>query len=236
MNLHESNKVSMYDKVIALYNQEQARFSIHKRVPIVMGRIIAARAEIGNCEAILSAGTGGKTKVKTATRDDISEQAVIIFGDLFEYADDKNDLELKSFADQNDSRINGLNEVAHRNLMEALDKKLDALSASLDDTEITQEVRTNFKTSLQSFIQKSGVAGTARTDVTSARERMTKQFQNIDHDLDVLDGLMRRFKRSDADLHARYTSARVIIDRGGAPGGDGVDDVPPDNPPAPPVQ
>ena len=61
---------------------------------------------------------------------------------------------------------------------------------------------------------------------------MTVLFQQIDHDLDLLDRLMRKFKKTDPDLLARYTSARVIIDRGGSHGGD---DTPPDTPPTPPA-
>lgn len=228
MNYREFDKAGMIDDVIALYTQEKPRFDVHKRISVVMGRIISNRAEIGVKEQILKAGTSSKTEAKAITKEEIEEEAAIIFGDLYEYADDKGDIELKNFASQTDSKIYGLNEISFRTLMEQLDGRLDSLGAMLDGTEITPEVRANFKTALQSFILKAGSAGIARTDVASARERITELFQLIDHDLELLDGLMRRFRKNDPDLLSRYTSARVIIDRGGGRAGTGTQ--PPQNP------
>ena len=116
----------------------------------------------------------------------------------------------------NESKLYGLSEAGFKSNMSSLDEKLDSLGTKLDDTDLTADVRANFKTSLLSFLDKAGTAGSARGSVTSARERMTELFHQIDKDLDILDRQMPKFRKDDPDLYGRYTSARKIIDRGGS--------------------
>lgn len=216
MNLHESNKTAMIDETIFLYNSEKEKFNKFKRIPVTMERIITARGEIGKCEKTLTEGTEGKTGAKTVTKDDLIDLAVIVYGDVFEYASGAGDVELINFSDQNESKLYGLSDSAFKSNMSSLDEKLDSLGTKLDDTDLTADVRANFKTSLLSFLDKAGTAGNARGSVTSARERMTELFHQIDKDLDILDRQMPKFRKDDPDLYSRYISARKIIDRGGS--------------------
>ncbi len=236
MNLHEENTKAMIDEVLSLYGIETTKFNKYSRIAARIQNILTIQAGIENCQIILKKGTGGKTRVKTVSRQELTHMALVVCGDLFDFAHEKEDIELIRISSKTLTDFNRMSEVQFSTEIKAIDQAIDGISTRLGETDLTPEKRSNFKDMILTYNSVAGAAGTARGRVTAARERMTALFHQAEVEFDVLDRLMLKFVTEDPDLYTRYDSARKIIDRGGGHGGGGTDTPPPDNPPTPPAQ
>lgn len=235
MNNFEINKQEMGHTVYRFGQDNQEALSIAPSVPPLFARLGSVLERVGKQEGELTINRKGVTESKMMTKDELIDTALEHYGQLYNYADEIGEVELRSFADVSEHELQHVREGKLAEILRPMLDKFDLINKApvkpeLAKYDLSLEVKAQFGSEIDSFENRLTDVGKGRTEKSSARITLTELFKEMDHVLTLLDKSMLKFKKSNPELYQKYTSARVIINRGGGHGG--TDDTPPDNPPA----
>jgi hypothetical protein len=214
MNKREKNKYDMLGSVTAFGATENGAIAGIPALVTAFSDLKSLYKEIGLNENILVEGVHGKVISKEISQDEVVITGLVFAGAIYGYAVSKNDAELMNFADISSANFNKQRDSEIPLTVEKFLDKADELGEELAPFGITEEKRTAAREQLNGYLEKFSSLSTGRGVKKTARETISILFDKADKKLKVLDKLMLSFKKTDPELHSRYTAARMIYDKG----------------------
>lgn len=215
MTNNQENKLSMFETVLELFNNNPAI------VALILAFANAATTftnKIGLLQqqvALQTAIITGVAKAKRTRKTTLIDQMLVVIGALRAYAKETNDDELFNFVNYKRYKLNKQADTVLAQLAINIKDKANSLIASLSDYGITPALMGTFNLAISDyalFVPKPRSARVNKKTVTKNIKDIIKEIDGIL--LDELDALAIQFKTTQADFYNDYLSARMVIDLG----------------------
>jgi hypothetical protein len=214
MNKRQKNKYDMIGSVANFGETENGALAGIPALVNAFSDIKGFYRELGLNENIMIEGTHGKVVSKNVSQEEIINTGLSLAGAIYGYAALKGNDELMNFADIKRGTFGRQRDSEIPLTVEKYLDKADALGAELVPFGITDERRASARERLNDYLEKFSGLSTGKGVKKAARETINILFEKADKKLKILDKLMVGFKTGDPELYSRYTSARMIYDKG----------------------
>lgn len=215
MNKRESNKLSMFNSVIALMDSNLTAVST---IPVIGETLTAFKSlvdEIKNGSLEFKGETKDETADKNLKEDTLHSKIFKISSALFVLGVKTKNSDLMINAKLNKSEM----EVVRDNLLcskcVTVLAKANQYKTELVNYGVNEEMITGAQTALDDFQGAIGKQSEEYADISAARMKLTNLFNEATLMLnDEMDPMMELFEDSDSDFYNAYQSARFIKDLG----------------------
>ena len=213
MNYHQKNKLDMLDTVTDFYDNEQGALSTLPAVATVFGNIKVISKEIKENDQIATDGTKARVIAKNAAKEILKQKCLVIAGAIYSYSVDINDEETAALADINSKSLTKLRESEIPGFFNKFIKLATDNAENLVQYGITEEKINDAQRIHDEYVAKFGKVSKGKTTKKGAVKNITALFKTVDKKLKKLDKLMLGIKSVNPEVHRKYESARVIIDK-----------------------
>ena len=215
MNKSESNKLSMFEAVIAVLKENAQKISSFTMLNSLSAEFQSEIEEIMNKDAELKTVFAGKTNAKDDAKENLVEMLVPLANALYVFAKRNGNAEMRFVANVNKTLLLKMRENDLTIKANTIKDYLNSNKSSLGDFLITDEKITTLTTKISEFQKSTDQRDSGFANRVAARESLDKLFDKADDLLnDEMDGLMEVFKTNESDFYNAYQTARVIKDLG----------------------
>ena len=215
MTKSESNKLSMYDAVTAVFKENEQIVLSFAMLNTLCTEFQVAVEEIRKRDGEIKTVFAGKTSAKDEAKDELIEKLVPLANSLYVYAKRNGNEEIKAVVYVNKTLLMKLRENDLLIKANSIRDYLIANKNSLGDYLVTDEKIAGLTSLISEFQKCAGERDSSFASRVAARESLDRLFDKADDLLNnELDSLMETFKSENSDFYNAYQSARVIKDLG----------------------
>lgn len=215
MNRSQSNKLSMFDSVIAVLRLFAEKIALLPILATLRDEFFSKVALIKLTDQEIKTVSAGKTNAKDEAKEDMIDLLYPMASSLYVYAKRSSNEQLKALTNLPKSSLFLMRENDLAIRANLIKDAVVANKTELADYLVTNEKIIALTDAVAAFENAAETKDSGFASRTAAREALLKLFDEVDDLLlDEIDGIMETFKTTEPDFYNAYFSARVIKDLG----------------------
>jgi hypothetical protein len=215
MNKEQENKLTMYEAVLSLLNNNNDAIDAIPAIADLRNDFVTLVEQIRVKGREKREATAGKTATKQSAEDALISVLLGVASSVYTYARKVKNNEMQAIVNVKEGKLRKLRDTELVSLATSIHAQATASVAALGDYGVTAAMLADLLTKINIFNSAIGARESGVAVQVGATAALTSLFDGADEILlEDIDRLMEQIRTNNVDLYNEYVAARVIKDIG----------------------